>query len=842
MKQTSLFKQFFLLVLLLVGSTTGALADDIWVKTNFSDLETDDIVVIVDQTTATAMSNDQGTSNAPTAIAVTLNDDKSEITSNVADNIQWTVTKDEGGLQFGVGTKYLYCTNTNNGVRVGTNTNNVFSWELSDNLNNSSENFLFNNATSRYLGVYNSSNWRCYTGVNSNIKETVTAIYKKTSAVDPTEPSATLSTTSLDFGKVNFGATKELTFTVTPANLTSALSITCDNEKYVVTPTYIAQATTTAQTITVTAKPTALNDDMVGTITISGGGLASAKIVTLSTTVTDPNDNDGSEEKPFTVAEAIENTPASGTSQDYYIKGIVSAFYGSNTDIISDANHRYYISDDGTTTKQLLVYKGKGLKNEAFSSADDLLIGDQVVIFGSLTTYNSTKEIAADNYITSLNRPVIPTHTATFSVNGVTTSDDYQEGKDIVFPADPNDMCGKVFMGWAANAIDGTTDVAPSFVTEATMGTADVTYYAVFAKRTPGESVTTTDVLDNATTGVGNVNTYTSWSGKTETSNAVYAGKSAGDYETIQLRSNNGDCGIITTASGGSRIQKVTVDWNNNTAAERTLDIYGKNTAYTAVTDLYDIDKQGTKLGSIVNGTSTKLTITGDYTYIGLRSKSGAMYLNSITIDWETGTPATYSAYCTTVPAVIDVTAAGWATTTTPNFPVSFDANAEVYIATTVDANITLEKITEAPANTPIVVNAPSGSYTMTQIASASTITNNQLKSKAADGITAVDGDYVLGTWLDGSNTVVGFGRLNAAGVANMTDDKAFIPATALANTVDFLPFVIGDEESETTSINSIENSELRIENYDYFNLAGQRVSKDYKGIVVVNGKKFVRK
>ena len=128
----------------------------------------------------------------------------------------------------------------------------------------------------------------------------------------------------------------------------------------------------------------------------------------------------------------------------------------------------------------------------------------------------------------------------------------------------------------------------------------------------------------------------------------------------------------------------------------------------------------------------------------------------------------------------------------------------------------------------------------MTQIASASTITNNQLKSKAADDITAVDGDYVLGTWLDGSNTVVGFGKLNAAGVANMTDDKAFIPASSLANAVDFLPFVIGDEESETTSIS--EELRAKSEESSAYNLSGQRVGKDYKGIVVVNGKKFVRK
>ena len=821
MKQKNIFKKLLTLVLLLVASTTGAWADETSILT------------------FTAACGGSGTAN---------------------DGAVWTVTSDASestydgtkGIHYGTGKVAVSYLNLSTSDISGTITSIVV------NASGASSTAAVLNVTvggSAFgTGKNLTSTATNYTLTGSASGEIVVsltqgsakkALYVKSITVtystggDPTAPSATLDKTSLDFGKVNFGETRSLTFTVTPANLTGNLEISCNNAKYEVTPKAIAQATTIAQTITVTAKPTALEDNMDGTVTISGGGLASAKTVTLSTTVTNPNPNDGSEEHPYTVVEARAAIDAGTGTTGVYATGIVSEIvtpYSSQYHNIS-----YNISADGkTTSDQLQAYRGKGIGGADFTSEDDIQVGDVVVIFGNLKKYNSTYEFDQNNQLVSLNRPVIPTHTATFSVNGVTTSDDYQEGTDIVFPADPNDMCGKVFMGWAANAIDGTTDAAPSFVTGATMGTADVTYYAVFAKRTPGESVTTTDVLDNATTGVGNVNTYTSWSGKTETSNAVYAGKSAGDYETIQLRSNNSDCGIITTASGGSRIQKVTVDWNINTADDRTLDIYGKNTAYTDVTDLYDIATRGTKLGSIVNGTSTKLTITGDYTYIGIRSKSGAMYLNSITIDWETGTPATYSAYCTTVPAVIDVTAAGWATTTTPNFPVSFDANAEVYIATTVDANITLEKITEAPANTPIVVNAPSGSYTMTQIASASTITNNQLKSKAADGITAVDGDYVLGTWIDGGNTVVGFGKLSAAGIPNMTDDKAFIPATALANAVDFLPFVIGDEENETTSI----SEELRVksEESSAYNLAGQKVSKDYKGIVVVNGKKFVRK
>ena len=144
---------------------------------------------------------------------------------------------------------------------------------------------------------------------------------------------------------------------------------------------------------------------------------------------------------------------------------------------------------------------------------------------------------------------------------------------------------------------------------------------------------TVTDVLNNALTEVSG-NSYTNWSGKTSNSSAVYAGQSAGDYSSIQLRSNNNNSGIITTTSGG-KLKKVTVVWDTHTANNRVLQIYGKNTAYSAATDLYNNSNQGTLLGTIVYGTSTELTISGDYTYIGLRSASGAMYLTSISIDWE---------------------------------------------------------------------------------------------------------------------------------------------------------------------------------------------------------------
>lgn len=143
------------------------------------------------------------------------------------------------------------------------------------------------------------------------------------------------------------------------------------------------------------------------------------------------------------------------------------------------------------------------------------------------------------------------------------------------------------------------------------------------------------DTLTRASTGIANNGGYGSWSDVTGTSGAVYAGQSAGGNDSIQLRTTNSNSGIIVTSTGG-KVVKITIVWQSNTSNGRTLDIYGKNTAYSSPTELYSSDTQGTKLGSIVKGTSTELTIEGDYAYIGLRSNNNAMYITSITIKWQT--------------------------------------------------------------------------------------------------------------------------------------------------------------------------------------------------------------
>lgn len=277
------------------------------------------------------------------------------------------------------------------------------------------------------------------------------------------------------------------------------------------------------------------------------------------------------------------------------------------------------------------------------------------VTSGTATVTQDGNEFVVDaetNCTIQINFEAIPTHTVTFSVNGTETSNQFAEGSPITFDT-PEGISGKKFVGWTTTPINGTLDTAPeTLVASATMGTEDVIYYAVFANVTPGTTKEVTDVLTRETTGASGTS-YSNWSGKELSSSALYAGNSAGGNSSIQLRSGS-DSGIIVTKSGG-KFKKIVVDWNKNTADERRIRVYGKNTPYEKVSEVYSRDSQGKQIGGegteydITYGKSAELTANEDFEYIGLRSMSNALYLNSISITWETGTPATYSGYCTTL-------------------------------------------------------------------------------------------------------------------------------------------------------------------------------------------------
>ena len=327
---------------------------------------------------------------------------------------------------------------------------------------------------------------------------------------------------------------------------------------------------------------------------------------------------------------------------------------------------------------------------------------------------------------------------------------------------------------------------------------------------------------------------YSTWTDKsTETSDAVYAGNSAGGNTSIQLRSTQ-NSGIVTTVSGG-KAKQIVVNWNSSTVADRRLDVYGKNTPYESAADLYSADKQGTRLGSIVNGSSTTLNIEGDYEYIGVRSYNGAMWLNMVKIAWEAAEGVT-----------VTIGETEYATLYYSNVglivPEGVTANAYSVSGTTLNVVQTYNAGDVIPAATGVVLNGAEGDYTFNITEENGTAAEgNMLRGSDVDETTTGGAKYyMLSLNADSDPSSVGFyyGAADGAAFTNKAH-RAYlaVPEGTEAKATGY-PF-----NDDVTGINHIE-SELTNGQDAWYTIDGKRLNgvPTVKGIYVVNGKKVVIK
>ena len=99
----------------------------------------------------------------------------------------------------------------------------------------------------------------------------------------------------------------------------------------------------------------------------------------------------------LTVAQAKTEIDAGGDLSNKYVAGIVSQIDSYNS---SYNSLTYWISDDGTTANQLQVYSGlAGVVKTAFASTDDIHVGDDVTVKGTLKKFSSTYEFDKNNVI-----------------------------------------------------------------------------------------------------------------------------------------------------------------------------------------------------------------------------------------------------------------------------------------------------------------------------------------------------------------------------------------------------------------------------------------------------------
>ncbi len=139
------------------------------------------------------------------------------------------------------------------------------------------------------------------------------------------------------------------------------------------------------------------------TASFDGNDEYEAGSVTYTLTVKEASSVDISNtpETAYTVAKAIELIAANeGLDTKVYVKGKIASIKEVST---SYGNATYYISDDGTTTTTIQVYRGYYLGGEKFTAEDQIKVGDEVVVYGKLVLYNSTNEINTGSSIYSLN-------------------------------------------------------------------------------------------------------------------------------------------------------------------------------------------------------------------------------------------------------------------------------------------------------------------------------------------------------------------------------------------------------------------------------------------------------
>ena len=153
---------------------------DEWNNASLASLTNTDIFVIANNGGVSgyhAMSNNNGTSSAPAATAITVED--GAITSEVSANLKWNLSGNStDGYTFypnGSTTTWLYCNTTaetkaNDNMRVGTGTRNVF--EYSDGWLVTADTYV-----DRYLSLYTTTpDWRGY--INTTTAPTTVTFFK----------------------------------------------------------------------------------------------------------------------------------------------------------------------------------------------------------------------------------------------------------------------------------------------------------------------------------------------------------------------------------------------------------------------------------------------------------------------------------------------------------------------------------------------------------------------------------------------------------------------------------------------------------------------------------------
>lgn len=379
-------------------ATRVAKEEESWVLVRPADGLTEGtyVLVISTDTKTGALVSTNGSNSAPTFnTSVSVSDNT---LNGVTEAMQFDLSGTAGNYKLaatGQTTNYLYTTATNNGVRVGTNANNV--WTIAQHESNADA-FVFKcNATNRYLGVYNNQDWRCYDALSKYTLQGASEIYlyKKQSGpvVPDTTPSITVEET-LELTYAESEGTINVTYKYLEALEAAAYSdaeCTADCDWLIASwekdaVSYVASANN-GEERTAYIQIYALDADAneyTKVITVTQAAYVNPDVV-----------------HKVTVAEfcKLEETE----TVTYELTGVVSSIYQAYNSTYD--NISFYIEDE---TGTVLIFRMDCNDDASLAS---LKVGDMVTVQGKPTLYNEVIQMAeggvCTNHIAACDAPVI---------------------------------------------------------------------------------------------------------------------------------------------------------------------------------------------------------------------------------------------------------------------------------------------------------------------------------------------------------------------------------------------------------------------------------------------------
>lgn len=112
-------------------------------------------------------------------------------------------------------------------------------------------------------------------------------------------------------------------------------------------------------------------------------------------------DHAGTAGDPYSVADVLKYISTLGTAtstEDVYVKGVITSIDEVSTKF---GNATYKIKDEGVDN-EVKVFRGLYLDGAKFTSADQIGVGDEVIVVGKVLDYSGTPEVDAGNKIVSI--------------------------------------------------------------------------------------------------------------------------------------------------------------------------------------------------------------------------------------------------------------------------------------------------------------------------------------------------------------------------------------------------------------------------------------------------------